>query len=92
MNTTVTVSILGHEFKIRGDEEEERILDIADYVNEKILEVQKNTSTLNTLNIVILAALNIAADYFKAVDENEDTQRQVDERARKLIEYIRDNV
>ena len=92
MNTTVTVSILGHEFKIRGDEEEERILDIADYVNEKILEVQKNTSTLNTLNIVILAALNIAADYFKAVDENENTQRHVDERARKLIEYIRENV
>ena len=66
MKNLVRVEILGREYVLKSDEEEGRIEKIAAYVNQKIREVSGGPQTVSTLNAAILAALNIADDYFKS--------------------------
>ena len=62
---TYEVKILGQRYKMRSDEGEEYLNDLAEYLNDKITEVQRSTKTVATHNLAILAALNIADNLFK---------------------------
>jgi len=88
MEDLVRVQILGREYTVRSDEEEERVRKIAEYVNQKIKEVAEGTKTVSTLNIVILAALNIANDYFKAVESQKNFTQTIEAKSGRLIEMI----
>jgi cell division protein ZapA len=81
---TMKISLLGKEYLIKTDIEEERARRIADYVNEKIEEIGKNTNTVTALNVVLLTALNIAEDYFS----NEAMLVSLEERSENLIRAI----
>jgi len=63
----VTLRIQGHEYSIRSDGDEEEILKIAEYVNTKIQEAESSGEGLTEKKTAVLAALNIASDYFQAL-------------------------
>ena len=58
--THTTVHVAGQDFRLSGTDSEAYIRQIADYVNQKIDEVQRAYPTLSTGNCVILAALNLS--------------------------------
>ena len=62
----VRVTILGQTYNIKGDTSPEYILELTDYVNKKIEEISDNVASGNTLQIAILAALNIADECFQS--------------------------
>jgi cell division protein ZapA (FtsZ GTPase activity inhibitor) len=74
-----------HEYLIQSDEEADQIHKIAEYVNDKLREVEQNTQDLSEKKTVILAALNIAGDYFQALKEQEELQTKIRERTQALI-------
>ena len=80
--------MLGKEYLIKTDMEEERTRRITDYVNEKIEEIGKNTNTVTALNVVLLAALNIAEDYFISKNQHESMVVSLEERSENLIKAI----
>ena len=92
MKKNIDVEIIGNNYTIRSDADEDYVHKIADYLNGKIQEVLQSTKTVDTLNVVILAALNIASEFILLRDEQGEFQRQVKERSRRLIRFIDDQV
>jgi cell division protein ZapA len=92
MKNLVRVEILGREYTVKSDEGEERVRNIAEYVNRKIKEVSEGGQTVSTLNLAILAALNIANDYFEAIEDEKDFFRTIEARSGRLIEMINSQI
>jgi len=88
MENLVRVQILGREYTVKSDEEEERVRKIGEYVNQKIEEVAESSKSVSTLNIVILAALNIANDYFRALESQKKFSQTIEVKFGRLIEMI----
>ena len=82
------IEILGREYNVRSDEGEDRVKKIAEYVDQKIKEITADTKTLSTINVVILAALNIADDYFRVVEDQNHLTRTVKNKSGQLIAMI----
>ena len=85
----VEVNILGQRLKLKADENPQRIEQLASYVNRKIDEVSSVTPVAPA-KLAVIAALNIADDYFRALDESRQFKRDVAARSRVLIEEIDD--
>ena len=57
---TIPVEILGQEYRIRSDSDAETIRRAAALVDETMVKVRDRTGTVDTLDIAVLTALNIA--------------------------------
>ena len=47
MEKPVTVTILGHEYRIRSDEDEDHVSDITQFVNDKFKAIMDSTDGLS---------------------------------------------
>lgn len=88
MKNVIRLEILGREYSIRSDEGEERVKRIGEYVSQKIQEITDNAKTVSTLNAAILAALNIANEYFELLEKQRLLTRSVEDKSDRLIELI----
>jgi len=61
-NTSVRVEIFDQAYNLRGSDPE-YILKLADYVDGKMRAVSEQTSTVDSVRLAVLAALNIADEY-----------------------------
>jgi cell division protein ZapA len=66
------------EFTLISDENEEYTFKVANHVDKKMREV-KTTSGMSTLDAAVLAAVNIADEYFRQVDAAENMRNQLKE-------------
>ena len=85
---SVEVKVLGQTYTIKTDAEESHIQRVVDYVNEKIEEILRKTKTISSLNVAILAALNIADDLLKEREKRKAFLREVELRSKDLVEKI----
>ncbi len=88
MKSLVRVEILGREYMVKSDEGEERVKKIAEYVNQKVKEISESTQTVSTLNAAILAALNIANEYFQVLEEKKIYREDLNTKTERLISRI----
>ncbi|MGD0277343.1 MAG: cell division protein ZapA [Syntrophales bacterium] len=89
MKKSYDVQILGQEFSVLSDSGDDHVAKVVQYVNNKVEEIDKNAKKpINTLSIAILAALNIADEYFKMIGSNDDICHQLEDRSKKLIGLI----
>ncbi|HBZ72235.1 MAG TPA: hypothetical protein DEP35_21885 [Deltaproteobacteria bacterium] len=63
---SVLVRILGHEYRIRSDADEASIQRVASFVDETMARIRERTRTVDTLDLAILASLNLANDLLAA--------------------------
>ena len=88
MVQTVTVKILDQEYLIKSEENEEQVHKIAEYVNEKLREIKDNAQDLSEKKMAILAALNIANEFFQLLKDRDKQSSNIRQRARTLIYQI----
>jgi cell division protein ZapA len=88
MNRPVRIEILGREYFVKSNEGEERVKEIGDYVNRKIKEIAEGSKTVSTLNVAILVALNIAEDYFKAVEDQKQFENNIVRKTSQIVDMI----
>ena len=88
MSPPVRIEILGREYFIKSNEGEERIREIAEYVNRKIKEISEGGKIVSTLNIAILVALNIADDYFRMIEDQEKMKNDVVSKTKQIVHLI----
>jgi cell division protein ZapA len=62
----ITVNIFGNEYTIKGVAEPDYIMTLANYLNNKMAEVQESTGLKDVKKIAILAAINISDELFEA--------------------------
>ena len=84
MSKPVDVEIMGRKFTLRSDQEEIYVQTVVNYVNGKMQEVLKSTSPTAKHNVAMLAALNIADEYYKLKDEYEALVRRLNRLSEKL--------
>jgi cell division protein ZapA len=84
------IRILGQELSVLSDAEDEHVANVVQFVNKKIEEVLQARDGLKTLNVAILAALNISEELLKLKGINRELCDQLESRAEKLIQLIED--
>jgi cell division protein ZapA len=80
----VTVDIHGQRYPIKSSLDAAYVAELAAYVDEKMRLALKECPSGDTLKIAVLAALNIADEYFRAGDEVYDRQSGLAQRTREL--------
>ena len=88
MKKSYNINILGQELSVLSDADEEHVLSVIRLVTEKMEEVLKSANNLKTLDIAILAALNVAEDLLKLRGVNKELCDQLESRSEKLIQLI----
>lgn len=60
----VTVNINGKEYSLKGKNDSQYLIDIAEYVDSKINEIKAKNSMLSYTDMAVLAAINIADELY----------------------------
>jgi len=89
----VKVSILGQDYTVKAPADATYIKEVAEYVNEKMKEVQDSIGPdQSSTRIAILAAMNISDELF-SIRKNKDTiSGDIGGRISSLIDLIDENL
>lgn len=88
MKKRYDIKILGQELAVTSDAEDDEVANVVRFVNDKMEEIVRSRDGLRTLDVAILAALNISEDYLKLKGVNQDLCDQLELRSEKLIQLI----
>ena len=89
----VKVTIYGQEYTIKAPADATYIKNIAEYVDEKMREVQEELSTPQVpAKIAILAAMNISDDLFAQKRNHEKINNEVERKVSSLIEVVEEAI
>lgn len=86
--TTVQVTILGQTFALRSAAPPDEVRRVAAFVNEQIGEVAAHGRTADSLNVALLALLNVAGVYLQLRDQGGGDQRELADRLARMLERI----
>lgn len=85
MKKALEVEILGQKFTISSDADEGYMLKVADYVDQKMQELNgKVPKSVAKSNVAMLAALNIADEYHRLKETHEGVLRRLNQLSDKL--------
>jgi cell division protein ZapA len=82
-NNSVRVEIYDQAYNLRGSDAD-YILKLAEYVDTKMRLVSQQTSTVDSLRLAVLAALNIADEYHLLKKKYDAIASTYEERAHTL--------
>ncbi|MBD3390717.1 MAG: cell division protein ZapA [Chitinivibrionales bacterium] len=83
---SVRVYICGDEYSIKGDVDIETTKQVAEYVDRKMMEFQKNITSRDKLKVAVLSALNIAGELFEQKRQRESAAKKLEELHEKSSE------
>ncbi len=85
----IPVEILGQRYPIRSALDDAYVAELASYVDGKIRTAADATPSGDLVRVAVLAALNIADEYFRARDTERQWHRQLAERTAR-VEHLLD--
>jgi len=88
MGDKVKIKIRDREYVVRGSDDRDQILRVAAYVDKKLKDVRETKKALSDDKTAILAALDIAGDYFQLIKEKEDLLTEIKNRSQRLIQGL----
>ena len=88
MDEKVKIKIKDKEYVIRGSDDREQILKVAAYVDKRLQEIGDSKKELSEDRTAILAALDIAGDYFQLLKEKEVLLAEINNRSKRLIQHL----
>ena len=88
MKNSHKITILGQELSVLSDSEDDQVTEVVQFLNKKVDEILHSGNGLKTLNVAILAALNISEELIKLKGVNKELCDQLENRAEKLIQFI----
>jgi cell division protein ZapA len=80
MNDIIEIEVFGRSYKIRvkGEEDEKYISRLTSYVDQKMQEIAVKSRSADPTKIAVLAALNIADEYFLSQKRLEQVDEGID--------------
>jgi len=89
----IEIEIYGQKYRIRvkGEEDEKYISRLTSYVDQKMREVAVKSKSVDNLKISVLAALNIADEYFlcrKKLDQLNEVIGHMESKVESLEDYL----
>jgi cell division protein ZapA len=86
-NSSVRVEIFDQPYNLRGSDPE-YIFKLAQYVDAKMRAVAEQTSTVDSVRLAVLAALNIADEYHLLKRKYEGGGNEYKQRAHQLADAL----
>ncbi len=77
MKRALDVEIMGHNLTVASDDSDEHVRKVAAYVNARMREIADAQPETSTLHVALVAALNIASEYWKLRQVHEDVERTI---------------
>ncbi len=90
--STISVEILGRQYRIRGNADEEYVRDVARFVDSRLREVSKGASGQPADRVAILAAMNIADELFQLRRASAEEITKIERRAEGLISFLEEKL
>ena len=88
-DTRATVEIFGQRLGLRTDGDSARLQELARFVDLRMREVADRSSSVDTVKIAILTALNIADELFNEREtDQDDRHKQLELRAERLVSKL----
>ncbi len=88
MGDTTEIRINNHSLVVKSSEGTEYMKAVEAYLNQQIEEVKKTTRAVSTLDIALLAALNITGEVLKTREKLE----KVEKHSKVLTEFIEERI
>ncbi|MFA4916718.1 MAG: cell division protein ZapA [Syntrophales bacterium] len=82
------INVMGQDLSVVSDSGDEHVANVVRYVNGKVEEIEKASGNINTLNVAIMVALNIADEHFKLEEVNRGIYSKLEDRSEKLLHLI----
>jgi cell division protein ZapA len=90
LKNSYKITILGQELSVLSDTDDEQVAEVVQYLNKKVDEILRSGNGMKTLNVAILAALNISEELVKLKGVNKELCEKLENRAEQLIQLIED--
>ena len=91
MDRLISIELFGQAYTFRASGPVSQADEVTNYVAEEVKKARAAGEAPSKLDTVILAALNIANDYFEVRRSRQDLVRDIDQRCKSLIERIDTN-
>ncbi len=88
MKSALQVSIMNQTFSIETDATEKHVNQVASLVNKKIREIQTQAKSASSLNVALLACMNIADELISQQNKNEDKKLLAEKKLQDLLEIV----
>ena len=85
---TTKVTIYNHSYNIRSDGDAEYLKNLAEFVDRKMREIARATSTVDSVKVAVLAALNIADELHRTKLQSEQTDAQLAARSTQYAQML----
>ncbi len=85
----VCVKIYGQDYTISGERDEKNIIEIAAYVDEKMREIAKFFSGGPQGSLAVLAAVNIADEFFETQAKVSELEEKVTQMEKEAKHYMK---
>ena len=82
--TAVDVEIYGSVYHVRGEQNREYLLELAEIVDKKMREIGEHVPVADTGKIAILAALNLADELLQSHQQQEGERAEIMEKVAEL--------
>ena len=86
------VEIYKDSYKIVNDASPKYTQSLAKYVDEKMKDISQTTSTVSSMKVAVLAALNIADELFKVKRELKTEKEVIEKETDSLYQLIQSNI
>lgn len=92
MKESIPVTVYGQSFLLRSDSSAEEVRQVAEFVNRAIDEIVATNRVADSLNVALLAFLNVAQAYLKLQAVQRGGEEKVAARLDRLSQRIEDEV
>jgi len=89
---TVEVTILGQTYRLKSDREPGYMEALASKLNSKISEMAAAASTVDSVKLLTLTALNLMDQLEEKAVKQEEDLRFMEERAEKILDRLKDSL
>lgn len=88
MKTAIDVEIMGQRLRITSDDGEVHVRRVVDYLNGRLRELAAAGGVGSGTDVAILAALNIASEYWKLKEQQEEMFRAIDRLSERIVAHL----
>jgi len=86
----IRVNIFGSDYTLRADSDENYVREVAQFIDEKMREIDRTQTLKSTTRVAILAALNVADELFQERLYRKKLFEQLNEESKKLNQNLKE--
>ena len=85
MKQPFDVEIMGQRLTVASDEDNEHVRRAADYVDQQMRQLADGRGGASIVQLALLTALNIASEYWKLHQDQEELQRTINRLSQRVL-------